>query len=1207
MGQRLISLKGDGPWRGKTTKNVNDRGQKRLLKAENCYVSSDGAEIRHFPGFQTLVDLSSDNNVKGYERYITDGVKPIFETTPSDLYKFLSYRETARDPFYLLARAKPTHLHGFEQVGDTLVVFGESRFREVPIMSDTGVVLTLSSVSVSSGRWVLTMSGTVAAIVLPWGGFADDNGMNGVAISNILYCEGIHVADAAMQAFIDTNLNNLMHEVKAVSGATITLHATTAATGTSAASAGEVHKVRPNRSNIYSTPAGVGPYSDAIQNRCDDPDALTSWRVISRLGDDITPECYPAWVANRTRDFGDGVGHPSTAYMDTEGVFTQDNGRRGVSRRETRKLPFRLNPECAQDRIILAAPGYGCIFQIPLKVPINPQNWPDSPDVDTFGIWYQANDIYDKPRALGIPKARLIDSIYTPGLPSPSVNPSAGFNFAAVPSNLGSPEYGLAAGEYLVAIAYEDEALGEEGLASEPIVVTIPSNDYAYTIGINYDHPGYIMPECAANKINVYIAPPGQTALAYFTSFQLGAYPYLDASIQGTNYDESARYGFRACSPSNPYALWREYQLRLPQGTLDINDVLDAERLAPQSASMPRGAEAARYIRGVLLAGGATGNTGGSLELWAGLGSAAFSSSIFQDARGFQILTRPTTTAAPDTGTDGSANDGTLGTAGRFFPDAYQGIEVASADLFPSGSINQQIDRVVNQKTTDPAAAGAVFQHIDFLQLTKDIWGNVRFAGSPTGITEQARTNKMIWYRMPKGQLQVGDPGAPWRSSKAAIQFIDPNRGDDITAIGNLSGTAIVCSRRESYSMSWYRVPGGEVPQLLSNEHGCIAANSMVEFDGGVAWLGEKGPVAMGASLQYIGDDVKEDFTGALTRYVTDTRGMMRHSWGCHDSVRGLVMWGLLTNISTHTIDEEGISYAWNSATDEILSRMPCDEVLIWSYRSNAFTTWRPPSGLEILWMREIRDGEGRLFVAFLAADGRIYKLDDASNDVTTYSYASFASTISNQEFLAANDGDESTSLTLTVSFPGVDGGAITGRDSGIHFAAGKLVEQIDADGKIVGETTIASTGTVTSTSIALTLTAALTWTAGDTFRIGARQRMTLIGTYLGGETMDTVSVQGLQVRYTLFGTGRANAKATYLATDINQITNSAAKTEIGSGGEWKLLGTSSAASQTDPAGRVGRRIKLSEGGVDAPEVTVKVEVSGAAQTRISDLALEVG
>ncbi len=150
---------------------------------------------------------------------------------------------------------------------------------------------------------------------------------------------------------------------------------------------------------------------------------------------------------------------------------------------------------------------------------------------------------------------------------------------------------------------------------------------------------------------------------------------------------------------------------------------------------------------------------------------------------------------------------------------------------------------------------------------------------------------------------------------------------------------------RETYSFAWHRNPGGEIPNLISNEHGCIAANSMVEFDGGCAWLGERGPVAMGNGLQFIGLDVQEDFTdGPARRYLYDSRGMMRHSWGCHDASRGLVMWGLITAEGTQSLSANGgfaLEYSGFGSTDQLKSRFPCDEVLIWSYRTSSFSTWR--------------------------------------------------------------------------------------------------------------------------------------------------------------------------------------------------------------------------------------------------------------------------
>jgi hypothetical protein len=1228
MGQRIVTLKNQA-WRGKTTLNVSDRLERNFLKLENCYVSSDGAEIRHFPGFITLMDLTQQNNPDGgFARYVTDGVKPVFETSPSERYQLLSYQETQRISS-LRARAKPTHFHGFEQIGDTLLLWGESRFREVPILQNVAFpttppdindrkVLKVQSISVQGNLWWITLDDTFNAINSALYDF-QSCGYNGVSAGNVVYFEGVTVADPVDQAIVDASLNGRVHEIKDsttyAASNTIVLHtqpnlgSPSMMSGNVACSAGEIHRVRYNRTNVYSTPDGLPIYATAAGNRPDDPQALTSWRVIRSVDPDNTaPECFPAWVANRTRDFGDAFNNPAIAYQDTEGWWLTATGTRGVSRREQRRLPYRTNPEAAQDRLILAAPAYGCLFQIPLKVPINPQNWPFTPtdaEVFNYGIQYHCNDIYDKPRSLGLPKARLIDSIFTPAMESPNSTPIAGFNFSAIPVAADTPTLGLPAGEYLVSISFEDEALNEEGLASEPITVTIPAGGFAYTIGIHYIHPGYIMPECLATKINVYIAPPGESAMAFYTSFPLGARPYLAASIIDTNYDASARYGFPSVSPSNPYAFLRQWQLPLPDQQSDLSQVIDATRLAPQSASMPRGAEAARYIKGTLIAGGHTGNTGGSLQLWESKASIVYTNSTHKAYDEMIIRRHDKLSANPDAAdVDGDSTTSTLGCAGRSFPDAYSGIEVTSLDLFPSGSINQQVDKVMNPRATDLRNDPFGQPHWEFVKLTRPIVGYQRESGSPEEVpSAYTRYERSVWYRMQKGQIQVSDPGAPHRSNKSAIQFIDPNKGDDVTAIGTLAGSAIICSRRETYSMAWYRAPAGEVPQLVSNEHGCIAANSMVEFDGGLAWIGERGPVAMGGGLQWIGEQVAQDFYGTNARYAHDSRGMMRHAWACHDASRGLVMWGLATKdgvtSETNSVEDDGVTYNWSGASDELKSRWPCDEVLIWSYRSGAFSTWRPPTGLEILWMRPIRVASGELVVAFLAKDGRLYGLYDDKNDTTRKSNI----------FQATSKGSNDTTITLdtsTIGFASIDGelgsfGSLVGRSQGAFFRTGMLVEQLDDNGEIVAERVISSIDSKTSTTITVTLSGSCTWTTTTKWRVGGRQKATILSTFIGMEAMDNMAVQGVQMRYNLYGAGSANAKVTLIKSDyLNDET--IPKTVTAGGTRWQNLGESILTESSTQ----GRRRRFQDVGIDGEEVAVKIELTGTAQCRITDIGLEV-
>lgn len=1193
MGSRLISLRGSR-WSGFTTNTTQDRGDKRLLRLENAYVSSDGSEIRSMPGYKTLLDLSEVNNPSGYSRYIIDAVRPVYETSPFAAHHFFFWNQQSGYQT-LRARAKAHHLFAFEQVGDQLVVLGESRFRECPILSSSRQYLKPTHVGAPSGRWTLTLDGSPATnSVFDVSG----PGLNGLVAGNVVYVEGVKVSDAALQATIDATLNSRMHEVKSISGPTVTLHTTTSAFAATPLLAGEVHRVRPNRSNAYSTPSGQYVWNENPAHRPDDPIALTAWKVQEPLSIGHTRlEAWPAWVANRQRDFGDLLWDG-----DTEGVWTNTNGTRGASRREQRRLPYRPSVIALPDRIILAAPQYGCMLQVPMGIPSYHDAWPTSPFTEQRGINYQPNAEYDKPRSLGIPKARLIDATNTPAPTSPSIGDpgTAGLNFNVVAISA-SPEYGLPPGEYLVSISYEDEAIGEEGLASEPISVYIPDNQYAYTIVLNYIHPGYIMPECLANKINVYIAPPGQTAMAYYASLPLAKLPVLSTVVNGTVFETSARYGFEPCSPAVPAAIYRDLRLPLPGTGASIEDFVDPLRLAPQSASMPRGAAAARYIRGILVAGGAMGNAGPAMELWGSFASGVY---IGHDNKLFlpneiRIRALGDSASTMNPSQDGSIQDqaSTLGIGGRCFPDAYSGIEIHSVDMLPAGNTTQRIDRVLNRRAETTVGPGYHLLHHDRLACTRNIWDYTRPAGISPREQPVERQRSHVWYRMPRGQVQIGDPGAPNRASKAAIQFLDPASGDDVTAIGNLSGNAVICTRKETYSLAWYRSPSGETPQLVTSEHGCIGANTMVEFDGGLAWIGEHGPVAIGESLQFIGSAVTELFHGPRRRYLADSRGMMRHSWSCHDKNRGLIYWGMVTKDSTVVVRDEDIDWTYVQATDQIRSRFPCDEVLIWNYRADAFSTWRPPAGHEILWMRTVRLFNGETRIAFLAADQRIYAFDDDAGEGNA----------DTGPFQILNDGDNSTTLQFFCLFPGTDGMAQTGRDGGTWIRAGMRIEFLDnrKGNALVASNTIAEVLSISGNTVTVRMSNAMTWKSsakGPWFvMVGTRAPMLIMSTYYGAETLDNLSVQGVQMRYSLAGSGASVAK-------VQAIVNSTPAALSGKvvsftpEDAWPSLGN--AFGETDVPG--GNRKAFKQGHYDAPEGAIVVTIAGGARVAIQDIALEV-
>lgn len=1224
MGQRYLSAKGDKPfWSGVSRLSVNDRGQRRFTTLDNCYVSQDGSEIRAFPGYATILDLTAVNNSSGYERYVPDAVRPVLQySSPDEPFRFPQDYSTGTSQS-LYARAKPSAFFGFEQIGGEIFVLGESRFREQPIYDSSRTKLTISQVSGQrAATYIFTLSGT------PSGNSALDTGagLNGIRVGHIIYIDELTLSDGTESD--QTQLNNEVVgkqlEVTGVSGSDVTVSLVPSAdlSANPVNGEGEIHRIRPNRNDSYPTGTADGPYASDYDDRPDDPDALTCWRVTADL--DLTDTtnsggaypCYPSWVANRQRDFGDG-----NSVEDAEGIVLHQSGGvdiRGASRREQRKLPYRPNIEPALDRIILACPQYGCMFQVPAKVPIDAANWTGA-GTSTTGIVYRNNDIYDRPRALGIPKPRLIESTATPNAVSPDNYGTSGQYTASVRTNEGSPDLGLVAGEYRVAVAYEDAGTGDEGLASETISVTVSTSaDYARTLRINYIHPGYHFPEALPLKMNVYLSEAGGDAMAFYGQFELAQDPIISAS-GSEQYDISGFYGVAPVTPTGQRAIFRSLDIPLPSDDSgDISDHLDPTRLAPQSASMPRGASACKFVRGVLFSGGAMGNAGPDGQLWSARASSTFveGNSFFvsdeMDIQAHSIQDAQVPSSNPQ---DGDSENVTLGIAGRAFPDAYQGIPVITDGQFPGNDAVKNVDRVLNRKVNslyDLESSANHYWHLERLRLRREAFDRGRRAGATPTTATSSVSDQPVFYMMPRGQVQVGDPGAPNRSSRAFIKVVDPLRGDDITAFGHLGGSAVFCTRKETYSYSWYRNPGGEEPSLMSNEFGCIASNSMVEFDGGLAWLSARGPVAIGAGLQHVGADVAEDFYAQSKRYARDSRGMMRHAWGAHDAARGLVYWGLLRTDADHTISDEGDTVSVSTASDERLSRFPCDEILIWSYRANAFSHWRPPAGLEVYWMRPIADANGHVRMCFLAADQRIYALDDEWSDANAVFNAGLGGT-SSLECVTTANGTSSTTLAVSGYPTGTytDGDAHTlRRNLSMLLKAGMIVEFFDSEGNMTADTTIASvTTTAEDGTGTVELSAAQTWTEGQKVRIGVRQRMKMVATYMGAETMDTNTYDKVHMRYASKGAGFANARVKAFSSERGHVDGEESlEATFTKDGCWEPLGYAKAGTSL-PSGleEVGRRVSFAKGRISGPEVALQVEITGETQIRIQDLIFEAG
>lgn len=1206
MGQQLIPLRGQGPWRGRSTQGKADQGQRRLIRIEGGYVSADGTEIRQMPGFHTILDLSPENNTSGYERVIRDAVLPTVSVSPSPsvfyFHAFQGTPDTRRQTLY--AWAPLEHLHCFEVVRDTLLVVGEAGARRVHIMSSTRVPLTVTSVRIATAGphafvWHLTMSATpdgyTSADADPLG--TPRAAMNGLQAGDTVIADDIDVSgNPTMQALADATLNGRVHEVYQISGTEVILKTNGGggAISAEAALAGTLNRCRGSRRDVY-TPGGAALYNDADPyGEPDDPPALTSWRVTAPLDlDNPAQACQPAWVANRMRDFGDDPGG-----FPTEGVYPITNIR-GVSRRQQRQLPFRVNPDVAGDRLLLAAPGYACLFQVPVVVPIDPENWPDTPPGwsprSGRGVPALGNDIHDRPRALGVPKAQVLDSTHiTPVIASPT---PAAWNlntYAAVVT-------GFPAGTYRVYVTWVDMATGEEGLPSEPIELTIPAGFGGLPgIGIQLTlyHPGYVFPECLALAANIYLQVPGSDQIGFYRTITFQG----NSAVYG---DVSAKYGFAGGFSPEAGEIAKTWLVPLPINTSPITQAIDVSRAPVFSAQMPRGGECVRTVRGITFGLGHSGTHGGSSEMLLGYASALY----YDDSGGvvgagtrayyspneiqIRIARTPLIETTPPVSPD-VAFDGPWGLASRWFPPAYQGLELWSRDLFPEPRRFAIVDRVINPKTcqldtaSHPAGLARALRHQQRLLLRERLYDpNLGSPSSPAAVLD--KINLPTYLKLPRGQIQVSEPGRPWTMLANTITFLDAAKDDDGVAAQHWRGGLLICSRRETYWMSWGRAPGGDLPRALSFEHGCIGTNTMVEFDGGTAWLSERGPIAAtGEGLLWL-NEIERDFYGSERLYRSDSRGMMRHAWAHHDKARGLVMWGLISKDSTHTISYRGQTLTWDQADDRAKSRFPCNVVLIWSYRANAFSTWRPPSGLEILWMRDLRDNNGDTYTCFLAADGRIYAFNENWHDTNREIFESTPTTV---------QLDGSTSLKVSATWA-VDGsGGATARGTGENLLrAGMSVlvirHQDDGTEYLAHETTIASLDVASQT---ITLAAAATWTKESRVQIGHRSAL-VVETAFAGDGWDNLSVDAVHARYSLHGESDAWCKAEGKVTDLQSSPRLIGWTEDPS--EYRRLGV----AQSEP---VAMRRRFAEGRAEGAEINVKLTFRGAAHVRLGDIALEV-
>lgn len=1006
-----VSLKPrNGVWRGMSRQVSFNAGEKRWRALINGYVSPDGTEIRSFPGYKCVVN-----------------VNPIMEFNEG--HRELDGRTS--DAFSVV---RMTSMHGFKVVRGRIIIVGESNFRKtgfdssaeaavIDDISDDGTNITLTY----SGVDVTTDPGTLDAF-------------------ETIYITGV-------TGIFAVTLNNLYHRVTSTTptSTVVVIDTTIGGSGGSdtADDNGSFHKTR-------------------VEN--DDLTSLTTWSLEGPAG--VTSPLNTtnvAMVANRQRDWGP---LPSVSGPDA-GNF-QEGHRDGPtdaasdyhSRRRQRVLPFRTNLEGLGDRVLIAAPGYGVVFQAPVTIPVKT----GSTHGGGAGAPLRYNDLYDMPRSLGVPKGVAMQST----------------------SFITNTDPRQEAGTYLVRIAYKDQGTGEEGLPSEEMEVTIPTSGLGAQITVEFLVPGYFLSETLANTIRVYVSQKDVQGVNF-----LGVYEFTA--------DVTLETKFGLPSSANPADAFVEGSRILDVFDSDPGDAVladpdvqvDANQGPDIVAQMPMGCKVLATVRGVTFFGGNVGDTGINLEMQHGTLSANFQGSTAGSLVADANWDQNNTIAHAFIDIDYTSQGTQWNVAHHIIPPAYSGQMIFSpgvdnsdvTGLFPSPVEFMRLDKYDINRADDSIAGtlGTDEPEQWFIR-----WRMEETVHKAQFLLEHRLgiDNLDAYLLLPVGQVWWSEAGVPGAVPAVNRLFLDAKDDEDLEAIGRFGNSVVFCTRTQTSMMSWSNNPLGADPSLLSSEFGAIAPD-MVEFDGGIAWISDRGPVAIiGGALEWIGREVEALFSGVNARYLRDGRGLMPHSWGAHDPERGLIYFGMRADRLTFTVN--GNDYA--SASDEERSRFPCDEVLVWSYRNNAWSIWQPPSNLQIFDMERILCDDGVYRMAFLTGERsstgegndffnepRIFAMDDAWADTNTQPITAIASTgktASNIFDVASstfNTAGTSTKAQIQTNL---------GNDSFVRVGMQAILVSLANDTfTLLGETSITAVGSDTQ----VTLADSFTWNAGDILYIGTQ------------------------------------------------------------------------------------------------------------------------
>lgn len=1172
-------------FRGITT--LSQTSPFHFLEIENGYVNSDASEIRTFPGYVCTHDFAS--TLRSWSLTQQNGyICNHFAARRGSIAQVGAYKYDLVPSANQTVWTRPTQLHCIEQVGQRWIVVGQSDHLREPILNSgaTAYVKVISYAEVG-GFPELTLDANPLTTADTFNTVQAGAGTTGSRV----YLEGLTGALASV-------LNGRSHYVTNIAGAVVRL-ATAVGGGSATGQNGYIDRV----SNPGSA-SGVLPATD-------DQESLTIWTSIDGGDPALTAATrpFPAHVFNRQRDFGDTITAPSTGNL-KQGNSNAATISGGRSRRRQKTLPYRLVPHVAGNRLILVAPGYGCVFQAPVKIP---------PNFDElsfqFGAHALCNDIYDQPRCLGVPKAVQWsdpDKTVAPSGNTAHIEYASTEPFAFGGSSGATGNSGVAvtarAGTYKFKVAYKDEVTGEVGLCSEEVAITTDAATVAFEgLRIFVYFPGYLMHECGALSINLYRTIKDGDTFFFDQSFLVQYLAEAGPFVSGFG---TIKYGLPPTSATTEY--FHHVVLR-PIYTTDTQ-LQENEGLVPETIEqMPMGAKCGRTMRGFTLFGGALGNAGTRQELQRGTLTMFYDKNVnglnaierFRNHIGSTFTNDFDTTTPPLAPASFQGVEEGFGCAARNIPPAYAG-QIISGKWFPYPRRWIQLDRLVNTTVgydgTFPNDLGSRIQDVRYTILDTPL---LEFDDLTSGNAQLQQTHLLL----PRAQVQISEPDNPGVTPATNTTVLASMRDDDVEAIGDANGQAIVCTRSATYSIAFSDSPVGTPPDLANSGFGCIAANSMISFESGAAWISERGPVAWSGGVQFIGESLESRFTPETGRYLRDSTGMMRHAWGCHDHERKLLYFGLYAgragidrNVDPGalTVQYQGTTYDWTSAlaaleggvsiADRVKSLFPADEVLIYSYRTGAWSVWRPPLTLGIQWMTRGIDAQGQARIFFLGSDKRQYALGDEYGQGDRESYRRTTS----------GTGTLSV-IPLSASVPG----------TGMSWVG--LTVAIYSEDASSGLATLKGTSTVTVATPGaseITLATAITVAPNDVVIIGART-MRIDTSFQNLKQTATARAAKLGVRYRLWsrhgqGLGSTKQQAFVAASVKTEIKRDEVPTSV----ENSL--TANAVDPTaykwlvqdQPNAPVHER-GLSLGAASGANHQVRLTFLGGAQVRLQDLYVE--